>query len=246
MATQVLVVDCGNTRYKFLQRDTSGCLSLSQPSSDPSEVVRAASSESGVLLAAGAPRRLETLVTCAYDHGWSGAQVVIIGDGLPLPDMGQYAGCGVDRCCAGLAAARDSSVIVCDFGTATTITAWAQGPVFTGGLILPGYAACSSGLHYAAPALPNLALESAKLGDVNPLAHDTRSALQAGMAIGYPGMVAACLQEVQQASGIEQVVASGGGLSVIPARMRQGWRLDRDLVLRGMLALYDQARSTES
>jgi pantothenate kinase type III len=145
-----------------------------------------------------------------------------IGAEIPLPDLGQYAGCGADRVVAGLVACRQESqpTIVVDAGTATTLSAWHWEPQaapgrrvqFLGGLIAPGARACSVGLAALAPALPV----------VEPLApqasarqHDTESAIAAAIGIGYGPMVAACLARLRTETGIRTVVLAGGNAGLL-------------------------------
>ncbi|TVR13284.1 MAG: type III pantothenate kinase [Planctomycetota bacterium] len=242
MDSVLLVIDCGNTRYKYLQRRQGGRCTALQTAVQPSLILDAVPPSRSTILLAGAARQVQAVIHDARRLGWLQHQIHILGDDIPLPEMGQYARCGIDRCCAGWAAARDESAIVCDFGTATTITAWRQGPQFLGGVILPGYRACLAGLHRAAPALPNIAQQLQDQDShesINPLADNTEAALLAGMQMGYPAMVEACLQEIRRSSGIDRVVASGGGMEIIPTAMSQDWHVDKSLVLRGMMSLYD-------
>lgn len=138
----------------------------------------------------------------------AGIRLRVAGGELPLPDLGQYATCGADRVLAGLATCKATAGIVIDAGTATTITAWHAGPRFAGGMILPGAEACRRGLAAACPGLPSPELDWAR---TDPAQHDTRGAVQAALAIGYPGMVAACVDTLRRASGITRTVITGGG-----------------------------------
>lgn len=146
------------------------------------------------------------------------------GETLPLPELGQYAGCGADRVLAGLVAALQEArdVIVVDAGTATTFAAWRfrAGETgwnrvrFAGGMIAPGAHACALGLHTAAPALPLVAPD----GPDSPAArHDTAGAIAAAVGIGHPGMIAACLARLRGDTGIDAVLITGGGAAPLLA-----------------------------
>lgn len=243
MGSPVMAIDCGNTRYKSILRTSDGQILPVPASHSAGDVLASAHPRSTALVLAGAARRVEELIEVAHTLGWARHQIQVMGVDCNIPDLRQYASCGVDRCCAGWAAAQYESAIVCDFGTATTITAWQQGPCFLGGMILPSCHVCSQGLHQAAPVLPvvsDMVFMQADEGPPQALANSTQEALLAGLRIGYPAMVRSCLEQVQAAAGITRVLACGGGLAVIPVAMRCHWTIDDRLVLRGMLGIYDR------
>lgn len=168
---------------------------------------------------------------------------------LPIPNLGQYNGCGLDRIVAGFAAGiqERQSVVVVDAGTATTITAWhvaaensdPQHAIrFAGGLILPGMRACLKGLTIAAPALPLVE----PLGpDAHAQQHDTANAIAAAMGIGYGPMVAACLLKLQRETNIHHAVVTGGDIqSLLDAQITQRESHRPTLVLDGMNAWCQQ------
>lgn len=139
-----------------------------------------------------------------------------LGYELPLPDCGQYPGCGLDRVVAGLAAlaAVGCGCVVIDAGTAVTLSAWLHEPAapygarFAGGLILPGAMACLQGLHAAAPHLP---LVSPLSSEADPAQHSTTGAIAAALGLGHPAMVAACRHRLAARLGLTCTVLTGGG-----------------------------------
>jgi len=145
-----------------------------------------------------------------WRHAGGGRACRVVGHEIPVPEVGQYAGFGVDRLVAGLAACAQekTDVVVVDCGTATTFTAWhSAGPQLLGGLILPGAAACITGLAAHAPALP---VVDPLPSDALALQRDTAGAIGAALGIGYPAMVTACLESVQRESGCASLVVTGG------------------------------------
>ncbi len=145
------------------------------------------------------------------------------GDGLALPDLGQYPNCGADRVLAGLVACvqERKSLVVLDAGTATTVTAWVykreerdalRAVRFVGGLILPGARSCIIGLAAQAPALP--VVEPLGPG-ASARQHDTVGAIAAAVGIGYGPMVAACLLKLERESGIHDNLATGGNCGLL-------------------------------
>ncbi len=236
-----LLADCGNSAVKL-------ALEESRVLSRPVRVEATAAALSGFL----GDTTIEEVVilptaTAAAQQvrAWSkanGVRTRTIGTELALPDLGQYASCGIDRVLAGLAATTTErqGLIVLDAGTATTLTAWdwADGAAhFLGGLIAPGAQACALGLHTAAPALPLVE----PLGpDAHALQHDTRAAIAAAIGIGYGPMIAACLIKLERESGIHDVRATGGGVELLlRSNVVRASDLRANLVLDGMALLAD-------
>ena len=152
--------------------------------------------------------------------------VRIVGRDIPLPDLGQYPGMGLDRILAGLAAGP--RCIVIDAGTATTLTAWDDAGRFAGGLILPGVHALVAGLVARAPALPAVT----PLPSSSPAAQrDTRGAIAAGAGIGHAAMVRGCLDRLRLETTCPRTVLTGGGMDdfAIDDAERRPW-----LVLEGL------------
>jgi len=118
-----------------------------------------------------------------------------------------------------------------DPGIDEFLTAWRdegpRGPRVLGGLILPGAAACARALTGAVPHLPTV---EPVAEDSDPLQTSTQGALAAALGIGYPAMVARCVERLAAAVGSELVVATGG--------LGRRWLSDavyrRDLVLDGL------------
>jgi pantothenate kinase type III len=148
----------------------------------------------------------------------------MVGDGsLPVPDLGQYPNCGIDRVLAGLVGCvqERKPLVVVDAGTATTMTAWnyevanpdpLSAVEFRGGLILPGARACAIGLATLAPALPVVEI----LGpDAHAVQFDTQGAIGAAIGIGYGPMVAACMLKLERETGIHTHIATGGNVNLI-------------------------------
>lgn len=170
------------------------------------------------------------LNTALVENWWltasKGRRVRMVGDeALPVPDLGQYPNCGVDRVLAGLVGCvqERKSLVVIDAGTATTMSAWRYDgsdpdPLtaveFRGGLILPGAASCAIGLAVQAPALPVVEV----LGpDAHAMQYDTQGAIGAAIGIGYGPMVAACMLKLERETGIHDHIATGGNCGLIIA-----------------------------
>lgn len=213
----LLLADCGNTAIKCaLLRGWQGSRPLlgplqALPSGDDAALHECCAQASELLLLPGSRRNHDRLAAQWHSSHPATAPRVLGEAPWPLPDLGQYVSCGVDRLCAGVAATLEQSTLVIDAGTATTLTAWQRGtdgPRFMGGLILPGALACAQGLSHAAPALP--LLSQLPLPPLDPCAHDTPSAMGQALAIGYPAMVRACAEALATATGISTWQLTGG------------------------------------
>lgn len=240
-----LLADCGNTAIKLALTHDGGIWTHERLDAKPEALSgfvqphREAISELVVLPGSNAH-------TMMLRRWWlemgSGKPLRTIGAEIPMPDLGQYPGCGADRVLAGLVACRQQGkpVVVVDAGTATTLTAWrfiahaepARRIVFLGGLIAPGAKACSVGLTAMAPALPVVEPLGPATG---ALQHDTHGAIAAAIGIGYGPMIGACLARVQKESGIQEVVLTGGNAShLIEAGLISRLAYRPSLVLEGI------------
>jgi pantothenate kinase type III len=176
------------------------------------------------------------VVTAWWRAVGGGKPLRVIGRDLAVPDLGQYSGFGIDRAIAGIAACAQerTEVIVIDAGTATTLTAWrVQENLrarFTGGLILPGAAACIAGLAQQAPALPKV---EPAFGAV-ACQTSTPGAISAAVGIGYEPMVAACLAQLRKETGIDRVVMTGGNAGPLLGGTIPRSAYRPSLVLEGM------------
>ncbi|MHC5068037.1 MAG: type III pantothenate kinase [Planctomycetota bacterium] len=219
-----LYADCGNTAIKLTTGADAPVLRWQPPAPPPALF---AAADELVLVASGAAQHQALMAA------WAGrGPLRELGVDVPLPDCGQYPGLGRDRLCAGQAAVArlGSAAIVIDCGTATTLSAWASDGHFRGGLILPGAAACLQGLHEAAPGLP---LVEPVAEEPAPDQHETRAAIAAAMAIGYPAMIERCCQRLAAATGISACVVAGAGPLDLPA----SWQRVEHLVLAGLIRL---------
>ena len=251
-----LLVDCGNSLIKVvLVADGDRALDDSdvqvlEPHPEPVAAALAAVPEIPRLALMQLGNAAHGAV---FQGGWQtvmpdGPRLLVLGRDRPLPAVGQYQGLGEDRILAGLAGiqAGHGVTVVVNAGTATTIDAWRPDPAlaggirFLGGLILPGAQTCLDALRRRAPRLP--AVEVVAIDTADPLRHDTISAMGTAVGIGYPAMVAACVDQVRAHSGAAQVILGGGAAAALSAAVAHA-RLMPHLVLAGMASL-DISEST--
>jgi type III pantothenate kinase len=124
---------------------------------------------------------------------------------------------GADRVCAAVGARRrfpDQNLIVLDFGTATTANVILREGIFAGGAILPGIRMSLDALAAGTAGLPRLL--PARLQ--SPVQHNTRAAVQAGVANLFAGGIDRIIDRAEHALGRSFIVASTGGGAGIARR----------------------------
>ncbi|MBA2480274.1 MAG: type III pantothenate kinase [Planctomycetes bacterium] len=222
-----LIADCGNSTIKLGLAHDGGIWSHERlaPREDAlSAFVQPHLRAIEELVVLPGSRAHAELLAAWWSRIAAGKPLRRIGSEIPVPALGQYATCGVDRVLAGLVACRQErrSLVVVDAGTATTLTAWrydahadpARTIVFLGGLIAPGAAACAAGLSSLAPALPHVEPLGPEAGACQ---HDTYGAIAAAIGIGHGPMILACLDRLRRESTIAEVIATGGGCGALIA-----------------------------
>jgi type III pantothenate kinase len=126
--------------------------------------------------------------------------------------------------------------IVVDFGTAVTFNVLSADRHYLGGVIAPGLRLMTDYLHERTALLPAVELRepSAAIGT------STESAILAGAALGYRGMVRGILQALKAELGPRArpfVVATGGDADWITRGMKEVHATDPDLTLHGLRLL---------
>ncbi len=232
-----LFADCGNTAVKLLRDGDRRLERLPADAMELASWLRTHPADT-LICCPGATAATAALAT-AWDLVQPGAPLRRLGVHIVVPDRGQYPGFGLDRLCAGIAAVARTGrpVVVIDAGTATTLTAWNLaddgGPQFAGGLILPSPHACLAGLAALAPALPHVA-PGTTASDAAQCS--TTGAIAAGIGIGYPAMVAACLERLQAETGCGLTVITGYGAAELATSLLDA-PVVRGLVLDGLRLL---------
>jgi len=145
---------------------------------------------------------------------------------------------GADRWVSALAAHREHGrCVVIDCGTATTVNLVEEDGTFRGGPIGPGLRAFTAGMAVVTPALPAPDLDA----EVRMPAPTTQAAVDAGVLLGYCGLVERLTADMQRAAaGPAKVVITGGNAERVLARSRLCAAFVPDLVHRGLALLDSQ------
>jgi type III pantothenate kinase len=126
-------------------------------------------------------------------------------------------------------------LIVVDFGTATTFCAVSKGGDYLGGAIAPGLMISAEALFARAAKLPKAELLRPK----NVICHDTVSSMQAGIIIGYVGLVDELVARMKlEIDGKPFVVATGGLAGLIAPESKTIQKVHPSLTLEGLRIIY--------
>jgi len=119
---------------------------------------------------------------------------------------------GADRIVNGIAAFKKygTSLIVVDFGTATTFDAISEKGEYLGGAISPGIGIASEALFREASKLPRVEIFAPP---EKVIGKDTISSIKSGIIFGYAGLVDGIVRRMQAEMGTHPKVIATGGLA---------------------------------
>lgn len=192
-----------------------------------------------VILSSVVPTLTDTFTTCLA--GLFSGEPLILGSDVRLPikfEVGNPREVGADLIAnASAAYARyRASCIVVDFGTALTFTPVNAQGAFLGAAIAPGLKIASDALTRQTAQLPNVRFELPK----SAIGTNTVHAIQAGMVLGYTGLVEKVLAEMIREMGESPSVVATGGLSpVMGPRCAGIHHVDEWLTLDGLRVVLD-------
>ncbi|MGL4741899.1 MAG: type III pantothenate kinase [Sarcina sp.] len=150
---------------------------------------------------------------------------------------------GADRIVNAVAAYEmyKKSLIVVDFGTATTYCAINEHGDYLGGNICPGIRIASEALYEKAAKLPRVELEKPK----SIICKNTVTSMQAGIIYGYIGQVEYIVKKMKEemlALGEKEpyVIATGGLANLIYKDTKSIDKIEPRLTLEGLKILYEK------
>jgi len=122
---------------------------------------------------------------------------------------------GADRLvnAAAAAALYGKPVIICSFGTATTIDVVDRGGVFLGGAIAPGLGISAGALSEAASLLPTVELRLPP----KAIGENTPDAMLSGIVLGHISMAEGMISRIKRELGSDAVVVATGGFGQLAA-----------------------------
>ncbi len=149
---------------------------------------------------------------------------------------------GADRIVNAIAALEqygtpNSPMIVCDFGTATTLDAVSAAGEYLGGSICPGVTISADALFQRAARLPRVDVRR----PASVIGRTTVGAIQSGLYYGYVGMVEGIILRMRAELGGRAICVATGGLAVtIAPETTLIDYVDVDLTLQGLRIVWER------
>ncbi|MGC4113534.1 MAG: type III pantothenate kinase [Myxococcales bacterium] len=148
---------------------------------------------------------------------------------------------GADRVVNGVAAYErwKCSLIIVDFGTATTFDAVSAKGEYLGGSICPGIIVSMDALFRAASKLPRVEFVRPQ----HVVGRNTVNSMQSGLVFGYVGLVdGLCTRMSAEMGSKPKIVATGGLAPLIAAESKTISEVDDFLTLDGLRIIHDRNR----
>ncbi|MBQ8748607.1 MAG: type III pantothenate kinase [Oscillospiraceae bacterium] len=170
----------------------------------------------------------------------TGKTSLVVGPGIKtgldirLENPGQT---GADLVVADVAALREHKppLIVIDMGTATTMSVLDENGAHIGGCIIPGVRISMDALTDKTALLPGLQLDQPK----RAIGRNTIDAMRSGIMMGTACMLDGMVERMEQELGCKTtVIATGGIAKFIVPLCKTTMIYDKDLLIKGLVALY--------
>lgn len=172
----------------------------------------------------------------------TGKTSLVVGPGIKtgldirLENPGQT---GADLVVADVAALREHKppLIVIDMGTATTMSVLDKNGAHIGGCIIPGVQISLAALADKTALLPGLQLDQPK----RAIGRNTIDAMRSGSMLGTACMLDGMVERMEQELGCKTtVIATGGIAKFIVPLCKTPMIYDKDLLIKGLVALYKE------
>lgn len=192
----------------------------------------------GCIISSVVPQVLNSFQTAVKKL--TGKTSLVVGPGIKtgldirLENPGQT---GADLVVADVAALREHKppLIVIDMGTATTMSVLDKNGAHIGGCIIPGVRISMDALTDRTALLPGLQLDQPK----RAIGRNTIDAMRSGIMMGTACMLDGMVERMEQELGCKTtVIATGGIAKFIVPLCKTPIVYDKDLLIKGLVALY--------
>lgn len=130
------------------------------------------------------------------------------------------------------------SLVVIDFGTATTFDAISEAGAYLGGAISPGIMISAEALFKNASKLPRVEIFAPP---EQVIGKDTAASIQSGIIYGYAGLVDGMVMRLKAEMGTHPKIVATGGLSVLIAGVSHTIDVvEPDLTLEGLRIISEE------
>ena len=195
----------------------------------------------GIIISCVVPPLVSILDTFCRKHlkhapCWVNAESV---GSMPIRYRNPYE-VGADRIVNAVAAFHKyrSSLIVVDFGTATTFDVISEKGEYMGGAISPGIKIASEALYQQTSKLPRVEIFTPP---PNVIGTDTENSLKSGIIFGYAGLVDGLVSRMKKELGSSPRVIATGGLAHLMYEVSETIEaVEPHLTLEGLRIISDQ------
>jgi type III pantothenate kinase len=149
---------------------------------------------------------------------------------------------GADRIVNAVAAFHKyrTSIVVVDFGTATTFDCISDEGAYLGGAISPGILISSEALFQKASKLPRVEIFAVPKCVI---AKDTVGSMNSGIIYGYAGLVDGIVRRIKkEMAPVPKVIATGGLAELVGGVAETIEAVEPHLTLQGLRIIYDKAQ----
>lgn len=239
----LLAVDIGNTSIKFGVFDGDRLISRNSIPTNSTELSPAIASlgdVSSAIICSVVPARTKDVSEAIRERTGIEARLLTNHDDLGLRIRYEpLDAAGTDRLVNAFAAAElgGAPVIVCSFGTATTIDIVNRDRELLGGLIAPGMATAAKALHLNAARLPEV-----ETGPIDTVINQTtETSIRAGLFYSQVGLAEAVVNRMRTEIGTDaKVIATGGFARMVSEHCDVIDVVDDDLLLKGLQMLSER------
>ena len=192
----------------------------------------------GAIIASVVPQVLNSVKTALMKL--TGKAPLVVGPGLKTGlniKIDNPSQVGADLVVGCVAALREhkAPLIVIDMGTATTMIVVDRNGAFIGGSIIPGVKISMDALSGRTALLPGLQLDAPK----HAIGRNTFDCMRSGIMMGTACMLDGMVERMEAELGEKTTVVLTGGIAKFIAPMcRTEMIYDKDLLIKGLVALY--------